>query len=135
MKKLILIFAGALLFFTGCTQKETLKGNWDTQALIKDGVYQSIVVSNISFNGVGTTYNVNGMSGVNLFHGTVTIKNKKIIHEEFGVTQRLGEPEEEEFERLFLEVLNNAEGYELKDDVLTIKAPSKNMELQFRRNK
>lgn len=57
MKKLhsylisFLFLLSLVLIFNSCGTTKELEGNWETNALIKDGVYQQILVSNMENTG------------------------------------------------------------------------------------
>ncbi|MCQ2591405.1 MAG: META domain-containing protein [Treponema sp.] len=131
MRKIIPFMVAVMVLMTGCKSAKVLEGNWETTALIKEGVYQEIAVSNVEFKVSGTKVSVGGCSGVNVFSGTIKADDKNIKGDGFAVTKMMGDPRVMEFEDMFLEAMSFAESYEIKDGLLVIKAPSKKMELQF----
>ncbi len=133
MKKISVLVLGLLVLLAGCTASKELDGNWTTEALEKDGVAQTIAVSNIEFTTKGNVVNAGGCAGVNLFNGDVKVSNGKISTGTLAVTKMMGEPAAMEFEDLFIEVLNNADSYKVENNVLTITATSKNLKLVLRK--
>jgi len=130
MKKLIPLILTALTVFAGCKCASKLQGNWLVTGLTKDGVPQTIVEAYIEFDGKSR---VTGNSGVNIFNGSVKAVNGKFSAGNLALTKMMGDPQSQEFEDLFLEVLNNACEYRVDGNLLTISAPTKNLELQFRK--
>lgn len=135
MKKISFLILGLLILLAGCTATNELEGNWTTEALEKDGIAQTIAVSNIEFTTKGNVVNAGGCAGVNLFNGDVKVSNGKISAGNLAVTKMMGDPEAMEFEDLFIEVLNNADSYKVENNVLTITASSKNLKLVLRKDK
>lgn len=132
MKKLLPLVMGFLVSLVGCKADKALNGNWETCSLIKDGVAQTIAVSNMEIQVNGSTLVVGGNSGVNSFHGMIKVDNGTLKpSDNFASTKMLGDPVANDFEVMFLDALLNAESYELDGNMLTIKSPSKNLELQF----
>lgn len=134
-KNSLFIILGMIFMVFGCKANDNLIGNWETVALIKEGVAQEIAVSNIELTSKGSVMNAGGCAGVNMFNGDLKFGKKNLSNNGFGVTKMMGEPKAMEFENMFLDVLNNSSSYKLEGDVLTIYSESKNMEIQLRRQK
>lgn len=136
MKKIIVLLS-LLLLLLGCksTKVETIPGGeWETYALIKDGIYQEIAISFIEFEGKGSKRQVHGNAGVNLFNGVIRIEGNSFKTDDFAMTKMMGPAPVLEFEDLFMQTLQNAESYEITGGILVIKAPSQGLELQFRQH-
>ena len=131
MKKIIPLIITLLVSLTGCKSGNALKGNWITTSLLKDNVAQTIAVSNIEFTAEGASLLAGGNAGVNAFNGPVKISGNKFSIGSLAVTKMAGPAAAEEFEAMFLETLNYASEFSVDGDKLTIKAPSKKLELQF----
>lgn len=133
MKKILLaVMAATSLFFVSCKESEKIDGEWRISALIKDGVAQALVESNITFDTKSSPVRVGGCSGVNFYSAEASVKNGKIsVSDKFALTRKMGSPEEMEFEDLFLKVLISADSYTLSDDTLSIKNSDGTLELQF----
>ncbi len=134
MKKLILVLAAALPFlFTGCKETKALDGEWKAVSLVQDGETYTNDEAFIGFENEMGGLKVYGNSGVNLFNGTIKLKNGTVKTDGFASTRMMGPEPEMTFEDKFLEILSYADSYELNDNILVIKSSSKNGEIKFQK--
>lgn len=124
-------FILSIFLFAGCENKSDIIGNWQIESLIKDGVYQQIAVSDISFMMQENQLFAAGNSGVNLFNGIVKVKGNKIIIDNLASTRMMGSEDAMEYENLFLQTITGTLDYEIKDNKLKIINADKNLELNF----
>lgn len=135
MKKTSILILCLFFIFVSCNSTKEVEGNWITTSFVKDGIAQEIAVSNIEFTAKGNAVNAGGCAGVNLFNGNVKLSNGKINLNNIAVTKMMGDPAAMEFEDMFIELLNNADSYLIEGNNLIIKASSKNLELQLKKEK
>lgn len=135
MKKVLCIIFVCLdlMIWTGCASNKNLEGNWQTVALIKEDIAQTICVSNIQFVPDGKGFLAKGHAGVNLYSADIKVKGKSFRGSCLINTGFQGKYDAMEFEDMFFTVLTNAEYYKIENDVLYLYAPSKNMEMKFQR--
>lgn len=134
IKKVLFIFFICYLV-CGCTRKNVLEGNWETVALIKDGIQQEICKSNISFTAGENFYEVKGLAGVNLYNAYVKDHGKSI--ESFGMvnTGFRGTAAIMEYEDMFFDAFLNSDYYKIKNDFLYFYNYEKKLELQLSKMK
>lgn len=122
-----------LLSVCSCSKSKALEGNWETTALIKEGVAQEIAVSNINFVMERKQLMAKGLAGVNLYYANIKIKGKNF--KAFGMenTGFNGTPAEMEFEDLFFDALMNSNCYKIKGDTLYIFDRENSRKLQLKR--
>ncbi len=116
---------------------QNLFGLWKTTSLIKNGVSKPIADSciEITQSSSPNVFSISGNSGVNQFFGDIKIKGSKIVAAEnnFGTTKMMGLPQLIEFEKEFLNVLKNAEDYNLTNGVLILKDSKTSSQITFER--
>jgi len=130
---LFLLIAGFMLMTTGCASKKELEGNWETTALIKEGVYQQIMISNIKFVFEDKEIRIKGDAGVNLYNANVKVKGKSLKVSKMENTGFQGLADEMEYEDLFFRVLMNSDSWKIDGDLLYLYAPSEKMEIQLKK--
>lgn len=132
-KILLAVVAASALFLTGCSSDTgALDGSWKTVALTDNGKEIKVVPSGITFTSDSKGYLVSGDSGVNVFNGAVNVKKDSFtIRNDFALTKRMGAPDEQAFEDLFIQALMNADTYKLEDNVLLIKDSKHKLEIKF----
>lgn len=136
MKKSLLCAVAALFMLgtTGCnTKADGIEGKWFPTALIKNGEHQEIADAYIEFSAKGPWLEVSGNGGVNVFNGQVKVSGSEFKANDFGVTKMMGPERVQQFEDLFLESLMKGDFWEIKDDVLIIKATEDKLEVQLKK--
>lgn len=130
MKKMNFMVLLSAILFCGCSSK-ALKGTWTTTEMNVAGKVQTVSPSEITFSGDGK---VNGNSGVNSFFGDVkTSKTSFAVGSNLASTKMMGAPEEQAFEDNFMQILIDADSYEVSGDKLIIKSSKTNSSLTFKR--
>lgn len=134
MKKFyfLTVLSVLILFLSGCSEKAKIDGNWETISITMNGEQLDILPSNMKFVPNEKNYQVKGCAGVNLYYADVEISNKNF--KAYGMMNSgfMGKPDEMDFENNFFAVLMYADSYKIKDDILTLYAPEKNMEIQLK---
>ncbi len=133
MKKILPIISLILLSLCGCAKTKSLEGNWETTALIKDGIAQQIAVSNINFVVENKQLFAKGRAGVNLYNASIKIQGNKFEASKMTNTGFNGQAAAMEFEDLFFDALMNSTCFKIQDDTLYLFDESKSRELQLRR--
>lgn len=140
MKRYILsaLVSALLMAFTACvstssSQSVLLEGNWETVSFTINGEQLNVLPSNMNFTCQENNFKVNGDAGMNLYYAYVEVNGNKIKSYGMMNTGFQGSAEEMEYEDNFFAVLMFAESFKIKDDVLTIFAPEKGMEIQLNR--
>jgi len=118
---------------SSCSSGKKLEGNWGTVALLKDGIPVELVESNIKFTVNDKNISAKGCAGVNLFSCKIKADSKNLYASSMENTGFMGLVSEMEYEDKFFETLMNAEKYSIKNDMLFIYAPSKNMEIRLKK--
>lgn len=119
--------AGGMLL-TGCASSKAaqdevgLAGDWKLTSILVSGSEQAIpqdVTITLSADlpeGGSHDYDVYGFSGVNNYSGPVTIDGPVYEGGPFAITQMAGPPALENFERLYLETLTDADRFSIAPD-------------------
>ena len=126
-----LILVGGLVFAAGCIaapQTQSLEGKWILTG-IGSGSNAEHPNGIISMEIVGT--NVSGNAGVNLYHGTFSVENGKLIFSPMATTRMAGPEHMMAQERNFLAALLNVTGYTVANGVVTFTDASGNTLLTF----
>lgn len=127
MKKIFFILTAAMAFlFTGCQGEEDLKGVWKAEKVIYEGAEKTSDTCFLQFEKQGAGYSLSGNAGVNVVNGTVILKNGNIEVGNLAMTRMMGDPVSQDFEDSFMQILMNAESYELESDSLTVTDKAKN---------
>lgn len=131
------------IIFMGChrvmenSDLSELSGKWETTRLSKNSIIQQLVISGINFETKnGTTFAINGNSGVNSFFGDVIVKGKSFsAGDNIGSTKMAGPATAMEFEDDFLQCITGAEKIQIEDDgkKLVITNSKKDLELTFKK--
>lgn len=116
-----------------CTEKPSLDGNWVTTSLSQDGKQLEVLESNMNIIPQENNYKVKGNAGMNLYYADIEIKNKNISVYNMMNTGFQGTADEMEYENNFFAVLMFAETFTITDDILTINAPEKGMQIQLKK--
>ena len=125
---LVLLVGGMLL--TGCaSSKDTVAkedvgivGDWKLSSVLRNGaelvIPQDVTVTfSATIPEVGSyTYDVTGVAGVNNYGGPVTIEGDMYSGGPFWLTQMAGPTPLEDFERLYLETLTDADVFGIAAD-------------------
>lgn len=118
--------------FAGCKEEEKFEGSWQIESLVKENVYQSICISDLSVIKEDGKVFVAGNSGVNRYNGIVTFKDKKSFEiKNLASTRMMGSLEEMEFENLFLQTLTGVVEFCVSDDYLVLENKEKQLTLTF----
>lgn len=140
MKKYILLAAisALILTLTSCvstqaSQAALLEGNWETVTLTMNGEQLDVLESNMNFIPQENKFRVKGNSGMNLYYADVEVEKNKFTAYGMMNTGFQGTPDEMEYENNFFAVLMFSESFTIKDDILTIYAPEKDMVIQLKR--
>ncbi|HJK77776.1 MAG TPA: META domain-containing protein [Methanocorpusculum sp.] len=126
-----LILVGGLVFAAGCIaapQTQSLEGKWILTG-IGSGSNAEHPNGIISMEIVGT--NVSGNAGVNLYHGTFSVENGKLIFSPMATTRMAGPEHMMAQEQNFLAALLNVTGYTVANGVVTFTDASGNTLLTF----
>lgn len=126
---LLTVILTAALLCTGCSKKNKLVGNWQTVELIKDGVHQTILLSNINFEPVEQFYKISGKAGLNLYYAFVY--TDKDLFQAFGManTGFPGDYEAMEYEDMFFDAVMNSDSYKIENNRLHIYNHDSNLEI------
>lgn len=117
-------FVGATFISCKSTVKTTgtgIDGDWtlrsvtsaDSTLSVPSGTTATLSITQLK----SKTVTVSGHTGTNSFSGTGNIKGNSISVAPLAVTMMIGTPEEDELERAFLEVLNDADTFKIYDNI------------------
>lgn len=100
----------------------TASGDWELVSLEKNGTKVAIVTATLSVTDKGKgTYSVSGFSGVNNYSGSLTANGNKIAFAPNLASTRMAGPQDAmTFESLYLELLGNADTWNVTDSELTL---------------
>ena len=135
MKKFyfLTILSVLILFLSGCSEKAKIDGNWETISISMNGEQLNVLPSNMKFVPNENNYKVKGCAGVNLYYADVEVSKKNF--KAYGMMNSgfSGNSDGMDFENNFFAALMFGESYKIEGDILTIYAPSKDMEIQLKR--
>ncbi len=124
----LMAIAAAGMLLAGCASSQAaqdevgLAGDWKLTSILSSGLEQEIpqeVTITLSADlpeGGSYDYDVYGFSGVNNYSGPVTIDGPVYVGGPFAITQMAGPPALEDFERLYLETLTDADRFSIAPD-------------------
>lgn len=132
MKKIMTIaFVAALAmpcgFLASCASTPSnaqtdADGDWELVSFVKDGVAQSIAPATLSVTEKGSgSYAVSGFSGVNNYSGSLKADgNKIVVAPNLAFTRMAGSQAAMEFESDYLDLLANAESWNVSGKKLSL---------------
>lgn len=115
-------------------ENDLFSGAWYVSALLFDGVYQTLVETEINMEKGNNVWRINGNSGVNYFSGELQMGNGYVyVSDNFMITKMSGPYELMDFEDKFMEVLLDADSWSWNGNALQLYCANVNGMLEFTR--